>query len=208
VSPDDEKDDGKKSRGGLRGFLRSGLTATLTFITAALGVVFLLVPSWRPLSRDNIAASLEIPTVDSGVTILRWAQRQYPGHALEELHKLLPPDDFEGALRTIGSVVYVRLHTDGFQHRSINLRARVYDAATNVSPQRNSTVKQAYRSTSQLSVDAPSRSSVQLLLLDDLANAPKPVFVRVEAFDDHGILAYADSPTVTDGISASPASTR
>jgi hypothetical protein len=34
------------------------------------------------------------------------------------------------------------------------------------------------------------------------------VFVRVEAFDDHGILAYADSLAVTDAISASPASTR
>jgi hypothetical protein len=208
VSREEEKDEDGKSEGRALKILRNWLTATLTFVTATLTVVFLLVPEWRPLSRDKIESSLEVPTVDSGVTVLDWARRQYPRHPMRELHKLIGAKDFNETVKTPGTVVYVLLHADGFKHRSIKLRARVYETETRVSPPPEADIGQVYPSAGRLEIDAPSRASVQLILLDDLTDTPKPVFVRVEAYDDEGILAYADSPTITDGIAASPAGNR
>ena len=101
--------------------LRSGVTGTLSLIATALGVVFLLIPSLRPLSRDKIDASVEIATVEQGVSLKRWAQRQYGrGRADDELRKLLGPKGVNKfTLSAPGSVVYVRLRTDGFKRRSI-----------------------------------------------------------------------------------------
>ena len=53
-----------------------------------------------------------------------------------------------------------------------------------------------------LEIDAPSRTSVQLLFvpsLQDLQDVPD-TFVRIELLDDRGMLAVADTPTLHHGV--------
>jgi hypothetical protein len=174
---------------------RGALTAAATLCTAVLGVLFLLVPSLKPLSRDKIEASLTVPTVETQVDLFDWATRQYPGRPRRELHKLLGhpygPND-AGA----GLVVYVQLQADGFKRRAIKLRARIYDSATRRPSTDLLSGGQILPQSGRLRIDAPSRSSVQLMLLNDFSRVPGRRFVRVEAYDDGGILAYADSKTI------------
>ncbi|HEX3872668.1 MAG TPA: hypothetical protein VHW26_00880 [Solirubrobacteraceae bacterium] len=184
----------------LLGPVAGSLTAVVTLIAAVLGVLFLLVPSLQPLSRSKIDASISVPTVEPDVSELRWAEHQYPrggrAGAIEVLGKLLGHPYNQHTDGTVeGMVVYVRLATDGFQHRSISLRAEVYDAHTG-EPPRSVDISQIYPRSGTLTVDAPSRSSVQLMLLDDVKHLSGVFFVRVEAYDDGGVLAYADSPLI------------
>jgi hypothetical protein len=176
------------------------ITAIATLLAAVLGVLFLLVPSLQPLARDKIEASVSVPTVESDVSELRWAEHQYPGGgrtgAIKQLDRLLGHrfnPNTDGAVE--GMVAYVQLQTDGFQHRSISLRAEVYDAKTGRPPV-SSDISEIYPRSGVLTVNAPSRSSVQLMLIDDVTHLDGVFFVRVEAYDNGGILAYADSPRI------------
>jgi hypothetical protein len=174
---------------------RGGLTAIATLVTAVLGVVFLLIPSLRPLPRDKIEASLTVPTIESQVDLLEWARRQYPGDPSGELRRLLG-HPYRGSDAAAGLVVYVRLRAEGFKRRSLRLRARVYDARTR-RPPANLDSDEIIPESGHLRIDAPSRASVQLMILDDFSRIPGRYFVRVEAYDDGGMLAYADSRTIT-----------
>ena len=178
------------------GTARGAITATATVLTAVLGVVFLLIPSWRPLPRDKIGASLSIITLESGVPLMDWAQRQYPTDTAARLRDLLGHDPTPTDRSVAGFVAYVRLETEGFKRRWIRLRPRLYDAKTR-RPAGNISIDQLYPNISLLKIDAPSRSSIQLLLLDDIAGVPGRYFLRVEAIDDAGVLAFADSKPFT-----------
>lgn len=181
--------------------LRGGIATTATFVATILGTVFLVVPSWRPLSRDKIEASLTIPAIESNISTRGWAHRQFPGRgrADEELHRALGKSPTAAQLDGEGTVVYVRLRADGFKRRSIRLRARVYYAATQEAAKNG--IYQVYPTSSNLKIDAPSRSSVQLLFLKNLALIEEDaLFVRVEAYDGGGILAYADSGKIEKGV--------
>jgi hypothetical protein len=193
LTPDPSSHGGRSTQ-RLLSTARGGLTATATLVTAVLGVVFLLIPSVRPLPRDKIEASLSVPTVESRVDLLEWARRQYPHDPRGELHKLLG-HPYRASDAAAGMVVYVRLHAEGFKRRSIRLRARVYDARTRRPPE-NLDTDEIIPESGHLRIDAPSRASVQLLILDDFSRVPGRYFVRVEAYDDGGMLAYADSDTI------------
>lgn len=172
----------------------------VAFIGTALGVLFLLVPSLRPLPRDRIEASLSVPAIENHVGVKDWATRQFPkdtGHHLTELLRHpYGPHDREGT----GTIVFVRLSTIGFQHRSLNLRVVAIDPKRQATP-RDVDITTTFPLAGTLHVDAPSRRSVQLLFIDDLGYVSGvPLFLRVEAYDDHGVLAYADSPTIVNGV--------
>ncbi len=179
----------------LLGTAPRALTAAATLATAVLGVIFVLVPSLRPLPRDKIEASLTVPTVEGQVDLAEWARRQHPRDPLGKLENLLG-HPYREADASAGLVVYVRLRADGFKRRSIRLRARVYDADTRRPPEHLDT-DEIIPESGQLRIDAPSRSSVPLMILDDFSRIPGRYFVRVEAFDNAGMLAYADSDTIT-----------
>lgn len=185
--------------------LPGALKAAATLIAAVLGVLFLLVPSLRPLSRDQIGATVTVPTIEGCVSELAWVVRQYPGddptRKLTELIGKPFDENVNGYIR--GMVVYVGLKVEGFQHRSIELRARIYDASTkNVAT--NANLKEIYPKADHVGVNAPSRASVQLMLLTDLTRYQGRYFVRVEAYDKNGILGYADSPTIGTGSRTPP----
>jgi len=174
------------------GTARGAVTATATVITAVLGVVFLLIPSWRPLSRDKIEASVSVVALENDVPLEEWARRQYPGDPQGTLRKLLGHAPNANDRSVSGLVVYVRLQADGFKHRSVRLRPRVYDADTR-RPPADADFQSIYPETGRLKIDAPSRSSIQLILLDSFTGIPGRYFVRVEAYDSGGILAFDDS---------------
>jgi hypothetical protein len=172
----------------------------VAFIGTALGVLFVLVPSLRPLPRDRIEASLSVPAIENHVGVKEWATRQFPKdtgrHLTELLHHRYGPHDREGT----GTIVFVRLSTVGFQHRSLNLRVVAIDPRQQAAP-KDVDITTTFPLAGTLRVDAPSRQSVQLLFIDDLGYVTGvPLFLRVEAYDDHGVLAYADSSTIVDGV--------
>jgi hypothetical protein len=177
------------------GQARGAVVAGAGLITAVLGVVFLVAPSLRPLPRDKIAASVGVPTVENGVNLLDWARRQYPGHPYSALRQLGQAYDAQRDGAVTGTVVYVRLQTDGFRYRSIQLRARVYDADIG-RPAPDTYVGQLLPKFGKVRLEAPSRSTVTLMFLDDLSKLVGRYFVRVEAYDGTGILAFADSPVI------------
>jgi hypothetical protein len=182
------------------GTVRGGLTATASAIAAVLGVVFLLIPSWRPLSRDKIEASVAIAAIERNVTLREWSQRQFPGDPRGELRRLFGRDLVKGDDTARGNIAYVRLHADGFKRRSIKLRARIYDAHSR-RPPRNTDFDVVYPSSGKLDIDAPSRASVQLIMLDPFTQVPGCYFIRVEAYDKGGILAYDDSGPIEGDFS-------
>jgi hypothetical protein len=178
----------------------AGLVA---FAGTALGVLFLLVPSLKPLPRDRIEASIAVSEIQNSVGVKAWASRQFPGdtggHLTELLGHPYGPRDRQGT----GTIVYVRLTTVGFQHRSLNLRVFAVDARTHAEPT-DLSITSTFPRAGVLHVDAPSRQSVQLLYIDDLAYVDASIVLRVEAYDDHGVLAYADSGVIRDGRLAPP----
>jgi hypothetical protein len=176
------------------GTVRGGVTATAGVITAVLGAVFLVFPAWRPLPRDKIEASVNVAEVEHNVGLRAWAARQFPDDPHGHLRKLLGYDDLDRVRASKGMVLYVVLTTDGFKRRSLKLRTRVYDVATGEPAQLEA--PRLLPRASDLKIDAPSRSSVQLLILSELQGLGGRYRVRVEAYDGAGILAYGDSPVI------------
>lgn len=104
-----------------------------------------------------------------------------------------------GELASLGSVVYVRVEVDGYKHRLVKLRVRLYDLKTK---QRLPQFPPKFDDSSRATIDAPNRRSVQLMFISDLSNeGRRPEFLRVELFDsDSGrMLAVADSPALVQG---------
>lgn len=175
------------------GTARGALVATASLVTAVLGVIFLLVPSWRPLPRDRIEASVQVRAVEHNVALEEWARRQYTRDPARRLRELVGSADVDVSTST-GMVLYVVLRAEGFKRRSISLRTRIYDARTR--EESTTEAPTLLPRAGRLRIDAPSRSSVQLLLVAELDGLGGSYFVRVEAYDDGGILAYDDSPMI------------
>lgn len=202
MSEPKEQEEQKSAPVRMLGQFGVGLKTIAALTTGVLGAVFLVLPGCRPLPRDKISASVKVVAYENEVPIEDWARQRFPDHPMTNLSRLIPgpgpilPGDKEAK----GLVLYVELSTDGFKRRDIRLRTRVYVVRTRhrVDP-REIPATQILPSAGELEIDAPSRSSVQLLFLDDLTTLDGgPFFVRVEAYDDGGILAYDDSPPITD----------
>jgi len=177
------------------GSTRAAVTGFVTLAGAVLGVLFLAVPSLKPLSRDQIDVTVSIPEIQTHVPLREWVTRQFSAGSRKDVDRHLrdilerPPNATDEG--TYGTVVYVKLATHGFQHRSVKLRVMVLDPHTHEPSGLDLTP--VPKAASSLRIDAPSRASVQLLYIDDLQDLRTSVFLRVEAYDGGGILAYADS---------------
>jgi hypothetical protein len=183
--------------------LRGGVAGVLGLVTAVFGVLFVVRPDLRPPSRDKVSASLEVLAVEPRVPLIEWARRQFGDGAEEKLRKLLDAERLTADERKFpGTVAYVRLQADGFKNRDVSLRARIYNAqsrrpATDI----DLPLQQVNGGISSIPIDAPSRTSVQLLFITDLHGiGPVKTFIRAELYDDEGMIAVADSPTLVDGI--------
>jgi hypothetical protein len=128
--------------------------------------------------------------LEPGVTLDRWIDREFPPSQRAALHKRYP----DGAAR--GELLYVRTVVDGHKHRDVTLRYGVYDAARHTRvPARNIDGPQL----GALPLSAPSERSVKVLWVPDLSFEPGRLFIRVELWDDDGMLAVGDSPPVSKG---------
>ncbi len=139
--------------------------------------------------------------IENHVSVGRWAHLQYRGderHVSRRLAGLLGHAPTARDTRPRGSVVYVRLTTDGFKRRSIKLRATLYNADTRT-PSHNTRSTIEFPSAGRLGIDAPSRASIQLLFVTDLTFIDGRFFFRVTAYDGSGVLAYADSRPFVNG---------
>jgi hypothetical protein len=189
-----------------RGFLqlandsRTFLTAAIALVAAAIGLLFQLVPALKPDPRERVGASVEIFSVEPGVRLGDWIEEAFPKNVADTKERVLgtrKPDPSELAVR--GTVVYVRAEVDGYKHRAIGVRARLYD----VRSQRRVAAgfPARYDESSRVEIDAPNRRSVQLLFLPDLRAQPEQTFLRVELQDSGSgaLLAVADSPPLAKG---------
>ena len=174
-------------------------TAALALVTALVPLVFQLVPQWKPDPRENVSAEISVFAVEPSVRLGDWLQRRYPGdeRARETIlgHKGVQADELDFR----GEIVYVRMRVTGSKDRTVRLRARLYNARrqTPVDLGEDPFLERS----SQVRIDSPSRSSVQLLFIADLAFETEPQFVRVELFNADGVLAVADSPLLRAGKS-------
>ena len=176
-------------------------TAIIALVASLVPLVFSLVPQWRPDPREKVSADLSVFTTEPNVRIGDWLERRYPGDTKARDRILGHKGVRAGELNFPGEIVYVRMEVSGSKGRAVRLRARVYASSTQrpikLDPdpftERSSTVK----------IDAPSRSSVQLLFIPDLSVESTREFVRVELFNADGVLAVADSRPLVNGRSVS-----
>jgi hypothetical protein len=174
------------------------VSALATLIGAVLGVVFLLVPGLKPLPRDRISASVAVADIENNISVGRWARLQYPKSHEDRLRQFLGHKPKRAELQFRGMLVYVKLTTEGFKRRSVRLSAKLYDARTR-RPSANTRAVNEFPESGKLKIRTPSRESIQLLFVSELSQVSGRFFLRVSAFDDSGILAYADSKPFVHG---------
>jgi hypothetical protein len=165
------------------------IAALLGLATGAIALLFQLVPALKPDPRDRIGADLAIVALEPGVPLGRWIERAFPPSEHAELAKQYPN------ARARGEMLYVTINVDGHKHRNVSVRYGVYDAKTE---RRVRLDAPPNGPSDSLALSAPSERSVQVLWIPDLSLEPA-LFVRVELWDDNGILAVADSPRIVRG---------
>jgi hypothetical protein len=182
----------------LSGVAWTTITATVALASALLALLFQLLPSLKPDPRENVGADVAIYRFEPHVSVAEWLRRAFSGDQYDDRLKAIvgahPTKVEVGQLNTdIGELVYVRTTVDGFKHKHVSVRVRLYDAKRQeplyLPPDLAHLLKISRK---PLRIDAPSRRSVQLLWIPDLSSVGG-AFVRVEMLDDNGILAVADS---------------
>ena len=194
----DGREPNSPSTGGIRGVGLGAwaiLVAALAFASSLTSLVFTLVPDLKPDPRDSVLAQLTVYAVDPDVTL-----RDYLTAAEGSGMRL--PSNLSLATRAqlngfVGDVVYVRTLVDGFKHRHVRLIWRIYDARTqHVIPTLDTAnLPPPLRNLSDVNLDTPSTSTVQLLWISSL-DGDEPTFVRIVMYDGTRILAIADSPVI------------
>ena len=180
--------DGRRLRPALKQ-AHVAVAALLGLATGAVALLFQLVPALKPDPRDRVGADLAIVALEPGVPLGRWIKRAFPAAEHEALAREYPN------ARAPGEMLYVRISVDGHKHRNVSVRYGVYDAKTE---RRVRLDAPPNGPSDSLTLSAPSERSVQMLWIPDLSLEPA-LFIRVELWDDDGILAVADAPRIVRG---------
>jgi hypothetical protein len=166
------------------------ITALLALITGAIALAFQIAPGLKPDPRDRVGADVTIFALEPGVTLGQWIQRGFPAGERAELEARYPDR------AAVGELLYVNTAVDGHKHRDVTLRYAVYHG------RRQTRIPDAAIDGPQLdplSLSAPNERSVQVLWVPDLRAETTPLFVRVELWDEDGMLAVSDSPQIVRG---------
>jgi hypothetical protein len=165
-------------------------TAVLALATGAVALLFQLAPWLKPDPRDRVGADVSIFALEPRVALGDWIERAFPPDEQAELARQYPDRSAPGEM------LYVRTAVDGHKHRDVSIRYAIYHAAnhTRVDPQ--SVDAPPLR---PFDLSSPSERSVQALWVPDLSYEPDALFIRVELWDDEGMLAIADSPRIEKG---------
>jgi hypothetical protein len=173
----------------------TAITAAIALASALLALLFQLLPELKPDPRESVGAEVEIYGIEPRTALGTWVNRAFAGDERERQRaRIFTADGNSPAFE--GEAVYVRVTVDGFKHKTVFLRARLYDAETQTPAQIQSLGPGEGRN---LKLDAPNRRSVQLLWIPSLEQEARPVFLRVELYDEKGILAVDDSPVLDHG---------
>jgi hypothetical protein len=166
------------------------VAALLGLVTGASALVFQLAPGLKPDPRDRVGADVSIFALEPGVTIGDWITRGFPASERRRLSETYPDR------AAIGELLYVRTAVDGHKHREVNLRFAVFDATTQrmIPPRRIDAPP-----IEPLPLSAPNERSVQLVWVPDLSQEDRDLFLRVELWDEAGMLAVVDSPHIREG---------
>jgi hypothetical protein len=163
------------------GFVKNA-AAVLGLATAAVGILFALDPSLRPDPRTRVAAALEAPALDNGVTT--WAYLRRLGYGGAWAKNDCAP----------GTVTYVQESIEGFKDRHTILHYVTYDAATGRRPrgtyQRYTNSEFAHPL--PISSGAPSDQSVSVSWVQ-WPYLDGRFFIRFELFHGSTFLALVDT---------------
>jgi hypothetical protein len=161
-----------------------GLTAT------TLALLFDLVPALKPDPRDRVGADVAVFALEPDVTIGDWIARGFSS----EIQKKLRARYLDRA--AVGGLLYVRTAVDGHKHDRVTLRYSVFVIATQKRLPADAIDAPPL---DPLDVTSPSERSVQTLWVPDLSDDHRDLFIRVELWDNDGMLAVADSPIIRRG---------
>jgi hypothetical protein len=196
--------DGPKT--GLRGLSSTAwamLTAAIALAGSLISLAFTLWPALKPDPLDQVGAALSVVAVEPNVKIDDWAKHAFPTSWQDELKDIFgKPRPTPGELDNRGAVIYVRTQVDGYKHRSVRLRWTVHKVSTGSRVRYEELIGDAPR-VPDLEMDAPDRSSVQLLFIPSLKDIEDPqVFVRIELVDveGSGTLAVTDTGPLVQAI--------
>lgn len=164
-------------------------TAVLALATGAVALLFQLAPFLKPDPRDRVGADVSIFALEPNVELGEWIKRAFPPDEQGEAGREYPDRGAQGEM------LYVRTAVDGHKHRDVRLRYAIYYAAdeTRVPPEDIDAPPLR-----PFDLSSPSERSVQALWVPDLSGEPA-LFIRVELWDDEGMLAVADSPRIEEG---------
>jgi hypothetical protein len=165
-------------------------TAVLALATGAVALLFQLAPWLKPDPRDRVGADVSIFALEPRVTLGDWVKRAFPLDEQAELARQNPNRSAPGEM------LYVRTTVDGHKHRDVSLRYAIYhaDDHARVDPESIDAPPPE-----PFDLSSPSERSVQALWVPDLSLEPDALFIRVELWDDEGMLAVADSPRIEKG---------
>lgn len=174
--------------------LHLAAVAILGLAVTSVALLFDLAPGLKPDPRDRVGADVSVFALEPGVTIGQWLER---GFAPGRRPKLGSGDVDESAE---GELLYVRTAVDGHKHDEVTLRYGVYFADSHRRVPAGAIDSPEFP---PLAVSSPSERSVQTLWVPDLSGEGA-LFVRVELWDENGMLAVADSATIRRGRLTGP----
>lgn len=182
------------------------LTAAIALAGSVVSLAFTLWPALKPDPLDQVGAALSVVAIEPNVRIEDWAEHAYPKSSQKVLQGIFGVErPSPGNLDNRGAVIYVRTQVDGYKHRSVSLLWRLHKVKTGSRLPYERLIVNAPR-IPQLNVDAPDRSSVQMLFIPSLDRVPPElaVFVRVELVDGSGTLAITDTPSLRSAVPHPP----
>src|SRR3954453_16613431 len=178
---------------------RTAVAAVVALVTAIVTLLFQLMPWLKPDPRDRVGADVSVFALERNVTIGEWIARAVPPADQAKLRKSHPDRAAEG------EVLYVRAAVDGHKHRKVRLRVEVLRRRTEklVPPSEIDAPP-----IGAVKMSAPDERSVQAIWVPDLTHEPAGLFFRGGLWEEHGMLAIADSPPLRKGRFAVPPAPR
>ena len=166
--------------------------ALIGLVTGVLALVFQLAPWLKPDPRDRVGAEISISAIEPNVTIKDWIVRKFPVSERKALIKRYPDRS------AVGELLYVHTSVDGHKHRDVILRFDIYfvDSQRRVRPE---DIDAPIGDSKPQPLSAPNERSVTVLWVPDFTQEKRALFIRVELWDENGILAVADSPCMRRG---------
>jgi hypothetical protein len=166
----------------LRGVWSSAATA-IAVVVSGVALAFSAWPQLRPDPQEVRSARLHVDSVEPAVTLDEYLRR-----TASRLEGASPQD-----LRTRGYVVFLGIQIEGRKYGSLELHQVLYRASTGrMIRDQGPTLDLYFRA------DTPKDRWINQVFVP---NPPYDyrVFVRLELFDHHTLMAYADTHDIAPG---------